>query len=329
MENRIERALSAFEAIGNHWGNGYGTMTKHSSYVYLWNPPLPGLRPTKSIGLTLQAITHGNEVGGIISLIDCMKLIQGGVIRPDIPMAFILGNPVAALENRRFLETDLNRSFGSKDRTSLEGQRAHHLATILKQSDYLLDFHQTIEASLQPFFIFPYTEEGLAFARAAHNDVAVVTHWGKPFSLDGMCTDEYVNHSGGTGITIELGKKGFEAYQSSVGLQAALGALHFVQQKLSSQFQSLTTEGPLYTWKVIELYQEGMELKEGLYNFQPVSQGEIIGTFGSENLQARESGWLLFPKYHRDQLAPRPRELYRIAKRIEPQDLGQPGVVGV
>jgi succinylglutamate desuccinylase len=328
MKELIEQALSRFESIGDQWTNGFGSMVKHSSYVYLWTPPQKSLKSVKKIGLTLQAITHGNEVGGITSLTECMKLIRAGVVKPDITMAFVLGNPAAALENRRFLESDLNRSFGSKS-ASLEGQRAAHLESILNQTDYLLDFHQTIEESSQAFFIFPYTAPGLAFARAAHADVSVVTHWGKPFSLDGMCTDEFVNFNGGTGITIELGKKGFDPYQCSVGLQAALGAIHYVQDMLSHQYQPATTESPLYTWKAIVLYEEGMDLSEGLYNFQPIEKGQVIGVHGDKPLLAAESGSLLFPKFHRDQRAPRPREIYRIAKRIGLSDLGQPGVVGV
>ena len=328
MKELIEEALTRFEETGDQWASGYGTMVKHSSYVYLWNPPSVTIKPKKTIGLTLQAITHGNEVGGIVSLTECMKLLHAGVVKAEIPLAFVLGNPAAALENRRFLETDLNRSFGSKSQ-SLEGQRAAHLATILDQTDYLLDFHQTIEQSIQPFFIFPYSAPGYAFAQAAHSDVCIVTHWGNPFSLDGMCTDEYVNYSGGCGITIELGKKGFDSYQASVGLQAALGAIRYAQQMLTQQYQPASPSTPLYTWKAIELYEESMELNEGLYNFQPVEKGEIIGVQGNGALRARETGWLLFPKYHRDQRAPRPREIYRIAKRITAHELGQPGVVGV
>ena len=328
MQNLIEQALTRFESLCDNWGKGYGTLKKHSSFVYLWTPPASALPSAKTIALTLQAITHGNEVGGILSLIECLRLLQGGTLRPQVTLGFVLGNPAGAMANRRFLETDMNRSFGSAG-TSLEGQRARHLESILKQTEYFLDFHQTIEQSAQPFFIFPYTASGLAFARAAHSDVSVVTHWGQTFSLDGMCSDEFVNYSGGTGITIELGKKGFDPYQTSVGLQAILGSIQYVQQKLSAQYEPADQVSPLYTWKAIELYEEGMELNEGLYNFQPVIKGEIIGVHGQKPLRSRESGWLLFPKYHRDRLAPRPREIYRVAKRIEAPDLGKPGVVGV
>ncbi|MBC7661485.1 MAG: succinylglutamate desuccinylase/aspartoacylase family protein [Chitinophagaceae bacterium] len=332
MQDLIERALTRFETLCDTWsqGNPFGTLVKLSSYVYLWAPPhdLPTLRAPKNIGLTLQAITHGNEVGGINTLIECLSLLKTGIVRPQITMAFVLGNPRGALANRRFLETDLNRAFHSKVQ-SLEGERARQLEGILIQSEYFLDFHQTIEPSLNPFFIFPYTPAGFAFARAAHNDVPIVTHWGKSFSLDGMCTDEFVNFKGGTGITIELGKKGFDPYQTGVGLHAALGAITYVQAKLSGPCEATESEGSCFTWKATELFEEGMDLKEGLTNFQLIMEGDVIGTHGKDLLMASASGYLLFPKYPRDPLAPRARELYRIIKKIDARDLGKPGVVGL
>lgn len=328
MQDTIAAAIDRFDTLLSQW-TGYGRVEKLARYVYRWTPPVSSLKPKKSIALTLQAVTHGNELGGIASLTECLKLIHSGVIKPEIPMAFALGNFEGSLANKRFLEADLNRSFGAKDQTTLEAKRALELSPLLADTDFFLDFHQTIEPSLKPFFIFPYAAPSLAFARACHEEVSIVTHWGKPFSLDGMCTDEYVNYSGGVGITIELGQKGFDAYQTSVGLQAALGAIRYVQETLRGKYKAAEAAPPLYTWKLIELHEDGMDLKEGLFNFQYVEKGEVLGAHGSKPLLSRESGWLLFPKYHRDPSAPRPREIYRIAKRIEVQQLGQPGVVGV
>ncbi len=329
QDNPVAKALNQFDHLCTTWGAAYGTMEKLGPYMYKWTPPDSVTPSKKGIALTLQAITHGNEVGGILALVECLKTLRSGLLKPSITLAFTLGNPAAALADRRFVESDLNRAFGAKADTA-EARRAKELQRVLGDTDYLLDIHQTIESCSQPFFIFPYSAAGLAFAGAAHPDVCVVTHWGQSFSLDGMCTDEYVNHCGGTGITIELGKKGFDPYQTSVGFQACLGAVRYAQKMLLAQFESAIAGNTLYTWKAIELYEEGMDLKEGLYNFQPVKKGDVLGTqAGSKPLLARESGWLLFPKYHRDPKAPRAREIYRIAKRIEADQLGQSGVVGV
>lgn len=328
MKQKIAETIETFDKLLSDW-DGYGSVERLAPYAYRWTPAKVEVQPKKATALTLQAVTHGNEVGGLLALIECIRLIKSGVVKPEIPLAFSLGNYRASLEDRRFIQADLNRSFGTKDLSTLEAQRSLELMPVLANTDFFLDFHQTIESCMQPFFIFPYAEASLAFARAAHSEVSVVTHWGKPFSLDGMCTDEFVNHSGGVGITIELGKKGFEAYQTSVGLQAALGAIRYVQDNLRGKYQAKSDHGPLYTWKVIELYEEGMDLHEGLFNFQPVKKGDVLGMHGTKPLLCRESGWLLFPKYQRDPGAPRPKEIYRVAKRIEPDELGKPGVVGV
>ncbi|RZA16603.1 MAG: hypothetical protein EOP10_24295 [Proteobacteria bacterium] len=328
MKQLIAESINRFDSLLSQW-KGAGQVEKIAPYAYRWSPSKLTHKPRKSTALTFQAVTHGNEVGGISALIECLKLMESGVVKPEIPLAFSLGNYQASLENRRFLEADLNRSFKAKDESTLEAKRALELTPLLKDTDYFLDFHQTIESSEKPFFIFPYAEAGMRFARAACGEVCVVTHWGKPFSLDGMCTDEFVNYSGGVGITVELGQKGFEAYQTSVGLAAALGAIRYVTETLAGKYQAATSTSPMYTWKTIELYEEGMDLHEGLYNFQKVKKGDVLGVHGSNPLVSRESGYLLFPKYQRDPGAPRPREIYRIAKEIGVNELGQPGVVGV
>ncbi len=328
MLRQIAEAIAKFESTLSNW-SGPGKVEKLAPYAYRWTPTNILYHAKKPIALTLQAVTHGNEVGGISALLELLKLMECQLVRPEMVLGFSLGNYQASLANRRFLEADLNRSFGTKDLNSLEAKRSLELMPLLASTDYFLDFHQTIEKSLQPFFIFPYAPASFAFARASHPEIPIVTHWGKPFSLDGMCTDEYVNHTGGVGITIELGQKGFENYQTSIGLHAALGAIRYVQAMLLQEVLTTDSSGPLYTWKVIEQFEEGMDLHEGLYNFQPVIKGQVLGVHGDKPLLCRESGWLLFPKYQRDAGAPRPKEIYRVAKAIEVHELGKTGVVGV
>ncbi|MFY7929636.1 MAG: succinylglutamate desuccinylase, partial [Oligoflexus sp.] len=75
-------------------------------------------------------------------------------------------------------------------------------------------------------------------------------------------------------------------------------------------------------------FEEGMRLHEGLVNFQALKAGEELGRSGVHPLKAPADGWLLFPKYPRDPMAAPPKELYRILKRIKPDELGQAGVIG-
>lgn len=331
MQGKTEQALIRFETVCENWLHAPGRMQKIAPHAYVWHPPrlLQGL--PRPIGLTLQAITHGNELGGIDVLIECVRLIKSRTLQPEFPMAFILGNTAAALADRRFVERDLNRSFGRGSQDDSEDTRARVLEPILEQTSFFLDFHQTIEPAVQPFFIFPFTHRCLEFAAALHDRIPIVTHWGQPFSKDGMCSDEFVNHKGGTGITLELGQKGFDVYHTAVGVQTALAAVHYAHCEFTGENlqKPARLSADLYTWKAVVPYEDGLTLKEGLFNFQEIKRGDLVGHKGSLPVKAPDDGWLLFPKYMRDPAAPAPREIYRIVKKISPDQLGQAGVVGV
>lgn len=326
MEQRLKDALNRFETLCDRWPSGRGTMQKRAPYAYAWQPPqaIPSAKP---IVLTLQAITHGNEVGGIPVLITFLEHLASGLIQIPVPLGFVLGNPEAALAGRRYLESDLNRSFSHQSQETKEQRRARELEPMLSESQFFLDLHQTIEPTLSPFFIFPYTPAAYAFAAALHEQLPIVTHWGRPFSKDGMCSDEFVSYKGGVGITLELGQKSFDPYHIGVGLQVALSAVQYAQEhEVLDDPIDPRRSGSLFTWKAIVRYESGMSLNEGLVNFQKLVRGEVIGRHKGD-LLAVESGPLLFPKYLRDPLASPPQELYRVLKNIAPHDLGREGVM--
>jgi hypothetical protein len=321
MADRNMQALERFEQLCHK-------LEKVAPLAYVWHPAKPSVTGPKPIGVTLQAATHGNEVGGIDVLNTFLQLLQSGIICPPFSMGFSIGNPAGVKANRRFTERDLNRSFGQTSSTHEEEKRARALEPLLDRTSLFLDFHQTIEPSHRPFFIFPYTKGSFDFAAALHDQIPIVTHWGLGFSKDGMCTDEYVNHRGGTGITIELGQKGFDAYHGGVGLQVALAAVQYALGLFTGAHEKGPRLDPeLYTWRAVIPFEEGMTLREGLVNFQAVSALDPVGFHQGQTLRAPVDGWILFPKYPRDPLAPPAKELYRIIKRISPGDLGKDGVI--
>ena len=55
----------------------------------------------------------------------------------------IIGNPVAKALGRRYVETDLNRSFNSEEVESYEVRRAKCLTKILSDADVVVDIHRT------------------------------------------------------------------------------------------------------------------------------------------------------------------------------------------
>ncbi len=330
MEQLVAISLNTFKETLENWGTAAGRVDKVADLAYVWSPdePLADFEQ-KPVHVALQAITHGNEVGGLQVLQTCLEYLKSGILKPKVRIAFVLGNSRASLANKRFIERDLNRAFGRVGAQDWEDQRARELEPLLNDVYYFLDIHQTIEPSSKPFFIFPYTRPCFAFAHALNQEIPIITHWGSSFSKDGMCTDEYVNHQGGVGITLELGQKGFDPYQTGVGIQCIMAAIAYAQRHaLFGAPDQGVEHREVYTWKRVVSFETGMMLQEGLINFQPMKAGQVVGTSQKGELKAPVDGMLLFPKYLRDPFASPPKEIFRIMKRIGIEELGREGVIG-
>ncbi len=83
---------------------------------------------------------HGNEKTGI-------ELVQNLQSIPIKNIDSIIANPKAVEKNVRFLETDLNRSFGAKIKISHEEKIAKKLEKRIKKFDLILDFHNTNDST--------------------------------------------------------------------------------------------------------------------------------------------------------------------------------------
>lgn len=283
----------------------------------------------KDIGLVLMGLTHGNEWAGGAIINEILGHIAAGNVVLDIPVAFVLGNPWAARANKRFIERDLNRSFAKAEPKACEELRAKVLTPILKRTAYLVDYHQTSRESDRAFFIFPYAKPSFAFARAMAPRLTIVTHWGKPFSAEGMCTDEFVNSQGGVGVSLEVGQNGLDPYQIAVGVDAGLWAIRAASDLLrgTQPAERERSEPEIYTWAEIMPWPKTgvVELNAGWSNFRDVALGERLGTVGGGPLTATSAGKMLFPKYlspeQQAALESRPTELCRLMKRITTRDL--------
>lgn len=89
--------------------------------------------------------THGNEQLGvsIVSLLRC---------QPIENVDCLIANPKAVAMDARFVETDLNRSFGISG-VSYEISRANEIEMLVKPYDIVLDFHNTMTAENDCCFI--------------------------------------------------------------------------------------------------------------------------------------------------------------------------------
>ncbi len=259
-------------------------------------------KPSKDVAITISAMIHGVEVAGLAVLVELLELVTRGDFIIKAPVGIALGNIKAALAGVRFVERDLNRSFGRDSAMLLEEKRADELERLFTRSAYLLDIHQVKLKIDRPFWIFPYTKPGFQFARAVAPNVSVITHWGRGFSQDGQCSDEWVNGQGGAGVTIELGQNGFDPVQIEHGVRVCSRAISLsttgtlgdaVPKEVSVQ------TAPIYTWGEIIPYPKTGQpvLNPGWHNFRSVKAGEVLGLFNGSEIKASVSGPVLFPKY--------------------------------
>lgn len=284
-----------------------------SSHVFvLWNGTKK--HTPKDIDLLILALIHGNEVAGLSSVADILEKIVKGNLNPRCNIAFALGNTEAGYKNSRFVEKDLNRVFGDESDTSLEGQRAKTLRPILNRSQFILDIHQTIESTTQPFFIFGFEEKSYLYAKWLSPNTPIVTYSIEERKSNGLVATSYAILNNSIAATIELGQKGFHEDQIQNGVAICKRALqlaealqstelgpknNFVDENLKSV---LNTPANLSEKVLVFSHREPNEgdssnLHPGLSNFMSVKKGQKLGTNSKGDILAPHDGKILFPKY--------------------------------
>jgi succinylglutamate desuccinylase len=161
-----QKLLDQFDELLADLASHY-PLKKLGNYIYILGPQ----KKNEKVSFTFTGIIHGDEPSGFLLILELLKFLKSFKPTLNFSMGLALGNFNAFLANKRFLETDLNRSFSSPKVDSLEQKRAVELSQLLSQTKILIDFHQTIQPSHYPFFIFPFTKRGLALAHYLATDL--------------------------------------------------------------------------------------------------------------------------------------------------------------
>ncbi|NBO38695.1 hypothetical protein EBU99_08940 [bacterium] len=249
---------------------------------------------------------HGNETGSLPAVLNMIADLSEDNANLKARYFFILGNPDAVRQGTRFVERDLNRCFNLTDTKSLEGKRAIEIAKVLSEADLFIDYHQTNQPAVFPFFTFAYHEESYCWAAHMGGGEHFVTRDIKTaFSKEGLCGDEWLRQHGKPAVTLELGRAGLsrDAYQVTLSsLQRVIG---FVETELEHgqkpQPSAPDSSRDLRFYQVVaKLPWPGDEamLNPGFANFQYVKANEELGVVRpGEILRAPVEGFLMFPKY--------------------------------
>ncbi len=169
----------------------FRTLAQPGPFEYDWCHTTDGGR--HNTHLVFGAMIHGNEFGSLPAVVQLVEQLRSGDLRFGGRVTVFIGNPEAARQNMRFIESDLNRVFIETDGKTHEHERARTLMPILDTADVFVDFHQTILETQQPFYIFPWHVPGWHWAQALQSANVWVTRDPKlTFSANSRCSDEYV-----------------------------------------------------------------------------------------------------------------------------------------
>jgi succinylglutamate desuccinylase len=327
--SRLDAEIATFEQFAASSTIGHMRVERVERFGFVLHPLHANAPLGQQFDLLLIALTHGNEYAGLPVLNALCRYVEAGVLTPPSSIGFLLGNIDAARRGTRFVERDLNRTFGRTGRDTADDRRAREMEPMMTRARFCVDLHQTIEPSEAPFFVFNYQPASLQLAHAISPNTPVVTHWGRPFSATsaGGCTsDEFIQQADGVALSIELGQKGFGLYHIAAGVRVCLDAITTVSGVVhgASLPPIDACANPVYTWAHIVPYPDGdVRLDAGLKNFQPIRAGDRLGTRDSEPLIAAAGGLLLFPKYRRSESEPKPAELYRVLRQPALSELGK------
>lgn len=264
--------------------------------------------------LAMTAIVHGNEPGGILFFNRLLNAVLTQKIIPKYRVRLILGNREAFLENKRSLNRDLNRCFSDIiiDQASVyEWKKAIAIKDQVKNAKYLIDIHQTQDATETDFFIFPKAKKNIVLAHALNMDSPIVLH-DLEFSKDGDTVDTWASKQGIAAITYEMGEKSFDEAQTD---KLFKGVLEF----LFSSNIDVNVDEDFLTWGQTVMNSPSIELKSGLQNFSQIKKGDIIASINdsdanTDTIVAECDGYVLFPKY--GQQAKSSSELCRVLKKV-------------
>lgn len=250
---------------------------------------LQGPNPGKSLLIIVGV--HGNESCGLKAvdfLLPTLSLESGSV-------TFVVGNPKAVLQNKRFIEANLNRLFredqllSKEERSSREYVQSRKLMELMKTSDALLDIHSSGTKNAIPFAIC----EPHSFEIAKHLPVEIISSGWDLLEPGG--TDYFMNRLNKIGICVECGH-----HDDQVSVERATKSILIFLQSFGSishtphEIGEAKKEMSLVHVSSIYKTKTDFHPAKVFSDFEQVKTGEIIGNDGQDQIRAQGDGKVIF-----------------------------------
>lgn len=276
--------------------------------------------------LIVLGAVHGNETCGTRAIRRVIGEIESGqlaIVAGSVSFVPIT-NPLAYVRQQRMGDRNLNRNLVPTDNpVEFEDRIANWLCPLLAQHDVLLDLHSFHTAG-QPFVMLgPQDNRGTLepFSRSAE-EAALAVRLGVHRFVDGWLdtyatgvarrlaagvsareadvsygvgTTEYMRAQGGIALTLECGQHDDPA-APDVAYRAILNTLAHLQLSPASQPETVTETEALRLYEVIDRTHADDQFAHAWSSFDPVSQGELIGSrHNGAPVVADSAGYIVFP----------------------------------
>lgn len=266
---------------------------------------------------------HGNEASGVRAIERTLPKMESLQTKLLGRVFLLAGNTRALQKSLRFIDSDLNRHWTTKniyqnepnlkkpselseDEEQKELLEILHLVIRTAGSEvYVLDLHST-SADGAPFATLGDTLRNREFAQKFPITILL----GIEEQLDGTIL-EYLNNLGCITLGYEAGQ---HFADSTIDNHEALIWLALVNsgglrkadfpeyQKHFEILERASGKGRIVEIRHREVVQpelDGFEMKQGYNNFQPVRQGEILAKNNQGEIKAGETGMILMPLYQK------------------------------
>lgn len=267
--------------------------------------------------VALVALTHGDEVIGLHIFIELLINLLEGRISLFGELFLILANREAYIKDQRYIESDLNRSYGKNNGDSLESRRVQIIKSVIDKSDYIIDIHQSIEPTLTPFFILPFSNDAYDWVSSVSPNLPIVA---RREIKEATTLSTYCFLINKKSVAFEVGGYGVDLYQLEFGLNTIKSFLQFAWNKnLPIKLSNFRVLGSVYDMSFCHSYSEGVvKFERNFKNFEEIQKGQTIVYVDSKPVYSPMSGKiLLYPqKWFRSDSIVKPDGLFFVLQEF-------------
>ena len=265
--------------------------------------------------LVFFAGIHGNEQAGVKALKSILPKIDKQNTYGEI--YGIYGNINAIEQNKRYIESDLNRIWTTKHLDELK-DKMYHINEEKEQKDIYKLISNILSTNEQPlYFIDFHTTSSKTLPFITINDALINRKFSKRFPVPIVLGIEeylegpllsYLNKKGYVSLGFEAGqhndKEAIHNCESFIYLSCYISGLLMHNPKVFNEHYQrleLASKNKANIYEVIYKYQitkgEGFKMKTGFQSFQPIKKGTLLATSDSIPIYSPYSNELFMPLY--------------------------------